>query len=296
MMGLRKQNATRRLLILLVSFSPLAAACNGPEWGTPQGGSRGGGLFQSARGAKEDWEILCARFEDEGRIRMADDFGAALKRVNRITPAKVRVVHDSTESRITYGPYPLGFNNKGGVQFTPEINRDLDLIRHLAVGESYPFFTAVKQPATPTSIGPPEWDLRRAKGVLTLQIGVFFNTPTFSERKEAAVEWVKDLRQRGVEAYYFHGPMKSTVTVGSFDESAVRGTRTLRDRSGNPIAPRGPTRDYSPEVIKLRQNPEFAHNMVNGAIETVDGTKQVSFLVMIPKGEAPADAPPEPPQ
>ena len=260
-----------------------------PQWGQADGGGGGGGLFQRTTGPREEWEILCARFDGDDRIRTADSLGAALKRVPEMNAQKVHVVHEHNESRITYGPYSLGFNNKGVVQFTPQMNRDLDLIRRLAVGDSYPFFTAVKQPAVPASFGPPEWDLRRAKGRFTLQIGVFFNSPTFSERKEAAVEWVKDLRARGFEAYYYHGPLKSTVTVGSFDRSAIRGNRTLKDRSGQPITQRGPTLDYSPEVIKLRQNPEFAYNTVNGAIEKVDGVKQVSFLVLIPKGEEAPD-------
>ena len=38
---------------------------------------------------------------------------------------------------------------------------------------------------------------------------------------EGAVEIVKQLRREGVEAYYYHGPAKSIVTVGTFDESAM---------------------------------------------------------------------------
>lgn len=282
-----------RRVFSLIAMVPLAC------WGcTGDGASSfmdlGGG------GAKEDWQILCGRFDGPDRTRTADDLGKALGRVSGLSPARVRVLHEESASVISYGPYQIGRGGDGQVRLSREIKRDLDLIRRLSVGSQYPFLQAVMQRAPSSEVtGPPEWDLRNCPGVLSLQIGIFFDTAGFHEHREAAVEWVKDLRSRGQEAYYFHDEEtgRSTVTVGSFDRSAI--VRSNEAPSKYATAPRkGPIKDYSPAVIALQQNPEFRYNVVNGGVEKVRGVPQSSFLVLVPKdrgrpvpaqGEAAAD-------
>jgi hypothetical protein len=65
--------------------------------------------------------------------------------------------------------------------------------------------------------------LRNAKGVYSLNIGVTYNTPTLHNHKQAAVEWVKALREQNFEAYYYHVPdgTKSSICVGTFGEDAL---------------------------------------------------------------------------
>ncbi len=72
------------------------------------------------------------------------------------------------------------------------------------------------------SAGPPEWDVHKASGPFTLQIARFFNTPSFDQRKEAAVEYVRQLRQEGFEAYYWHQDARSLVFVGNFPSAPER--------------------------------------------------------------------------
>ena len=75
-------------------------------------------------------------------------------------------------------------------------------------------------------IGPPEWNLTSAppQAVYTVQIAVFFNVPeeNYFDRKAKAVRYCKRLREHKYEAYYYHGPSKSIVTIGSFPETSLK--------------------------------------------------------------------------
>src|SRR5262249_18469567 len=163
-------------------------------------------------------------------------------------------------SRVYCGSYMLKYSapkpssqGKPGaepeIQLNDAIRGDLDLIRGLAVGDKYPFFSARVRPKPIPDEGPPEWDLRNAKCVYTLNVGVTKATPTMENYKEAAVEWVKDLRERGFEAYYYHSPERplSSVCVGTFSEDAL-----IVEPDGH--------RHYSDAVESLRAKEEFKYN------------------------------------
>jgi hypothetical protein len=95
------------------------------------------------------------------------------------------------------------------------------------------------------------------------------------------VEFTRQLRSEGFEAYYHHGAgRKSIVTVGVFGPQATEGMRL--DSST------GLTR-YGPEVENLRKrDPRFQFNHENGRkrSKVVQGVKYppYSFLVPIPRG------------
>lgn len=65
---------------------------------------------------------------------------------------------------------------------------------------------------------PAEWNLTNARGFWTLEIAAFKNDP---RRKEAAIQYVKELRDKGEEAYYYHGETTSSVCVGAWPREAV---------------------------------------------------------------------------
>jgi hypothetical protein len=130
-------------------------------------------------------------------------------------------------------------------------------------------------------IGPPQWDLRNARGSFTLQVGVTYGTPTLADYKTAAIEWVKDLRSRGYEAYYFHDPERpqTSICVGTFGDNSF-----FRDKKGRT--------GYSEAVKKLQMQDQFKYNLENGHIiyrlaQNPDTGKKEripnwSFLVKIP--------------
>jgi hypothetical protein len=103
------------------------------------------------------------------------------------------------------------------------MNKDMRLVKQLGVpGRGHYFNQAKFVPMPSPDVGNPEWSLARANGVYTLRIGVFYNEPGFYERKEAAAEYAKALREKGHPAFYRHGLINSEVFVGEFGADAVK--------------------------------------------------------------------------
>jgi hypothetical protein len=78
----------------------------------------------------------------------------------------------------------------------------------------------------PDPDAPPEWNLANVRrGELdtrhfwTLQIGAYKDSP---QRKQVAVEAVREARKAGVDAYYYHGESVSSVCIGVWPMEALR--------------------------------------------------------------------------
>lgn len=80
--------------------------------------------------------------------------------------------------------------------------------------------------------GPPQWNLANAKGMYTLQIALYRDSP---QRKEYAVEAVRGARAGGYEAYYHHGPNASVVCIGAWPETAVSEATEVRAENPNEV-------------------------------------------------------------
>jgi hypothetical protein len=168
---------------------------------------------------------------------------------------------------------------------------------------------------------PPEWDLRNAKGYWSLQIGAYRGSP---DRKQAAVEAVREARAAGLEAYYYHGKSISSVLIGAWPREAVKSQDQASAKAGDPHKtvmvlpqelPPGTrtdnivTADGQPvEVVVPRVEPvdptmiqdmkDYPTNAVNGEViwhkvKTRDGGEisvpEPSFLVVIPHKADSAD-------
>ena len=83
-------------------------------------------------------------------------------------------------------------------------------------------------PPTPTpNPGPPEWQLRNCPGTYSLRIAIFFDEPGFYRRKQAAVAYCAELRDKGYDAWYRHSEFVSEVFVGTFGPDArVKGRKS----------------------------------------------------------------------
>ncbi len=250
-----------------------------------------------AAGAKETWTIECNEYKAADHQKMADRMATLLKRVPELDAGQVRVEHEDDRSRVFYGDYTLGYKRakvdgesqlKGDlvIQLDEEIKRDLDFVRQLAWGQHYPFFQArpIQKPVDDPG-GRREWDLRHAAGHYTLHIGVTYNTPTLHDYKEAAYQWVADLRERGYEAYYCHDTdrAQTSICLGTFGSDAW-----VQDMDGNMV--------YTAQVNALRtREAEFQYNLENGHIrykrvvdeKTRQGKRipNLSFLVRIPRSQ-----------
>ncbi|MFW6155031.1 MAG: hypothetical protein ACOC95_07445 [Planctomycetota bacterium] len=76
------------------------------------------------------------------------------------------------------------------------------------------------------------WDITACPGEYSLLIAVFEDRPEadppYVGRQDYAMQYCRQLREQGYEAYYHHGPRSSSVTVGSFGPGAF--TKKLEPR------------------------------------------------------------------
>lgn len=166
----------------------------------------------------------------------------------------------------------------------------LTRVRETEIGGVAPFAAAIliPPPAGQAQSTGNENDLRTVharlgdRAVYTLQVAVYgrgdFEKPTeedlraFRAQAELAVA---EMRSEGDEAYFYHGPNSSSVTVGVFDHD---------DHDGSTVPP--------VESARLRQlRKKYPNNLLNGEglMETVRTERgpvkrlQASRLVAIPK-------------
>lgn len=211
------------------------------------------------------------------RVQLAESVSDTLKRTPGIRPDDVFVVDGSDGvSRLCYGHYRRPMDPKTSQHVTPmALRRDMDLLRELGTPDGRRLFMRAMIARTPQpDVGNPDWDLRRADAVYSLQVGAFEPTEDFWEFKKVAAEYCALLRAEGYEAYYHHASSGSVVTVGLFGEDAIQ--------------IRGDGRSYySDKVLKLQRDEALKYNLVNGRIFKVKGEngefiKMPSRLVQIP--------------
>jgi hypothetical protein len=179
----------------------------------------------------------------------------------------------------------------------------------------------------PDPIAPPEWNLANVrqgeldtKHYWTIQVGAYKDDP---KRKQAAVEAVREARQTGLDAYYYHGETVSSVCIGVWPQEAVRIEgmkqipgggeafaaanpdpdqqllvapgmkipenlgREAAKRNVSVAQPKVTVLDPSMEEVKRR----FSEHAVNGEVEMMVDSRgttipRPSLLVQIPLGEA----------
>ncbi|MBU0719530.1 MAG: hypothetical protein KJ749_14900 [Planctomycetes bacterium] len=273
----RLRSLAAAISVVVLAFH--AGCAVGPGGQAAPSSGRTGSVFHP-RGTP--WTIRCLELRGPHRLRQIEQIAETLRRTAGIDPSRVSVADDSDGvARLYYGTYYRRTDRKTGKRSTPrELSNDLKLIRELGTGPGEYYFIAAVPVRMPTpNVGDPAWDLRKADGVYTLQVGIFESTDEFWEYKQAAVEFCKLLRERGYQAYYYHTDAASTVTVGTFGEDAV-----IPNPRGLP--------SYSREVIALQQQDDLLkYNHLNGAIYRArtdkGGTLRVpSRLVRIPQPEA----------
>jgi hypothetical protein len=248
---------------------------------TKPGGAPATPLFSQAPAAgAEKWTIRCLHSASPAGAEELNRLAEMLKRVNGLQPGKVRVVTDSTGASLNYGEYVKSASPQTGLLvFPPEYQRDLDLIRRLAVAGNTPFKYAAPELLEKKAAAVGEWDISKSPAAYTLLIAVFYNDADVSQREQAAEGYVKLLREAGYPAYYRHEQLRSYVFVGDF---------TAKD-----VVSVGSGKQFGPKVENfIRGNEqEFRNVTENGRIHKRQepGGKMVapqSYLVPVPK-EAP---------
>lgn len=219
-----------------------------------------GGSSESEKG---NWAIAVASYKGVGHAEQAKALVENLKANGLNDPW---IMPEPAQTTVWHGHYKDG-NSKQAAE-------DGAVLRKLGGFGIVKRGNYVPQPVTEATAGKvAEWDLRTAAthGRYTLQVG-YYEDPDLKKRAAAAEAFVKVLRDKGEEAYYFHGPNRSLVTVGAFPHEAVNAKN-----------------EFSP-VIEAAQR-KFPHHAVNGYSQRVRRTdmagkeiwiEQPSFVVQIP--------------
>lgn len=216
------------------------------------------------------WAIAVDAFEGPDQQERAE---AAVKQFTKETLIKDFWIDTDDGKTIIY----LGKFRSPRVK---QAQDDLKLLKDLAAAGrlSVERTLLILTPVTGQTTIANEADLRSMAGLgsYTLQVGFYEG----EGREDAAEAAVRTLREENFDAFYYHGPNYSQITVGIFDESEV---------ALMPVDPGNRENTalemyYSPRIKQLRER--FPHNLANGRelVETHAGHRRVqpSFIVKIP--------------
>jgi hypothetical protein len=250
----------------------------------------GGSDKTKSTGETGTWSIIIEAFRGETQEA---DAAAGLDKVHTLAGLPGAYLdHRGEAVAIAYGHYA----DPG----SKEARSDLDKVRGTQVvldGKTgKPFSSAFLAPPADIHGSRPEYDLRSARklngdwALYTLQVGVYSRedrkpaTPAeMAEFRKMAEAAVVKLRSEGEQAFYYHGPSRSMVTIGLW------GTDDYEE-----AAPMG-FKDRNPALHALRQR--FPNNLQNGlgikqrlrltdpktGAQVIKEQLQPSTLVAVPK-------------
>jgi len=232
--------------------------------------------------ADSRWSIVLTKI-DTSRPELVEQTVAAL---SQLFPG-VRVTERDSGTFLTFGQYTDPSNPKARA----DLKRVHDYTMTLGERTSHPYAQAFIAPPSAESLAGSNaaYDLRNVrarfgeKALYTLQIAIYGRNDRTAPSSEdlvsfrrAAEQAVVTLRRDGEQAFYYHGPGRSTVTVGVFYEE---------DHDSTTFPP------LETEPLKAARE-KHPLNLLNGqgisqTVQDERGNKvrkpQPSFLVGIPK-------------
>ena len=137
------------------------------------------------------------------------------------------LVHADAESTLYHGYYKqIGDDSADAKRAAADLAK-VKAMKDSATGS--PMFSQAMMVAIASADpqAPPEWNLLNSGGHYTLVIGTYAGN---TERKQAAVDVVRDLRAAGVPAFYYHGDASSTVSIGAWPKSAADEGQAVENR------------------------------------------------------------------
>jgi hypothetical protein len=243
--------------LLLLILGSLSAGCNMPG-ATPT--APGAGELPASDQATGDYTILLQTFERTPQgpphAYLAEQWKKSLS--EKLGWKGLTVVTSADHSELYWGRFPTIEAAR------PSLKKAKD---HRTPQKTAPFERAYITTSPGVNPGPPEWDLRNCKGAYTLVVADFQDVPKedYTGRKEKAVAYCGELRQKGHDAYYHHGPSSSQVTIGSFGPEAVRAETVLVPQPGGARPVKAERRVVAdPKLIALKKDPFFHYRTWNG--------------------------------
>lgn len=248
--------------------------------------------------SQDVWAIRCMTLSGPNAPDIARRYAEALKKAQGFKPELVRVFDEAGGSSLYYGEFKRRFDKRTQKEsFEPNPIPTLEALRKLSLGgqDIWPFELATMSTLPAGSGVRPDWLLRGASGYWSLQVAVFYDEGEFRERRQAAEQYCKLLRDQGEEAYLDHGDVNSIVCVGSFPKEAIQGFQRKHPLTG--------IVEFTERIVDERMlalQKKFPHNLHNGATfyeirrDPRTGEKirdpHTSFAVKIPRPEPIAPA------
>jgi len=286
---------TARLAPLLVTPILMAAllVCAGCE-------TTGNGISFIGKSSDEElWAIRCITLHGSDRFRLSKMYAEALKKVPGLKPDLVQVISDEDGTGLFYGRYRRIYGaERSGKMYKPNHLRDLETVRTLRFqgAEVWPFILASMDVLPTYRSHHPEWNLANVDGYWSLHVAVFYNTDAMRSRQSAAEEYCGLLRKDGVDAYFHHGPVNSSVYVGTYPREAVTEVRREAPLRGEVV-----TTNTIVDPRFLEAQKRFPISLHNGhkmyevirnrrTGEVKNRIPAPSFPVIIPKAQRQTDA------
>jgi hypothetical protein len=281
-----------------------------------------------------NFTLICQNFSGGGHERQArlakDTYSQATGR------NEFFVFHDTDHSELLFGGYRTNDAKADPAEFQ-RAESDLKWLRSLKGTNGQPVFPRSLLVPLPTAdpSSEPQWNIANLdrdkprddpqRMYWTLAIAGYTTDVMDKEgrpgdRKQMAVDAVRQARSMGIPAYYYHGPSVSNVCIGAWPRSAMveqeskgassksesaanhgedlivssaplpdKVTKGLQDRGSRVVQPKIEVRD--PDLLATwKRYPEYAVNdavQVNAVTDPNTGKKtrrpQQSFLVEIPE-------------
>lgn len=179
--------------------------------------------------ADAQWTIFCDSIDGLGHVENA---GIMRSRLIQLTGMRDwYVIHGEKDSKIYYGYY-RSFDDPAEKR---RAEKDRLKIANMTdrLGNRLVRGGVLEPVALPDPVAPAAWNLLNTPKTAywTIEIASFSGNP---KRKEAAVQAVRELRERGeTEAYFYHGETASSVCIGAWPRDAVAEQGTGIDKQGN---------------------------------------------------------------
>ena len=192
------------LTFLLAGLLAMPMGCSGRGVGL---GDRRGRL----NGPEGRFTILLRVFHDRNHRALAEQWRKSLGQSLRWKD--LYVVTSGEHSELYWGRF------KSRKLARPALKRAQ---KHRTHSGTYPFNQAFITVARDSGTASAPWDLRNCPGAYSLLIAVYQDVPKegYVGRHKFAVDYCRELREKGHEAYFHHGPSSSSVTVGAFGRDA----------------------------------------------------------------------------
>jgi hypothetical protein len=187
----------------------------------------------------QGWAIRVAEITGEHRHEQAMEVASRLRTEAQLSD--VWIEDTGNAAHVYHGRFANASD--------PKIRPALERVQAIEIDGENPYAHSRLVPLVgETHVIADPFDLRQFIGYYSLQIG-FYDAAYGESFREAAEQAVRVLREEGHEAYFYHGPYRSIITVGIFtyDQAFVSA---------------GAIDTYAPVIHELQK--QFPYNLGNG--------------------------------